>query len=332
MASALNLQVSISLRSNDIDSSANKRVRARSTAPTSYQPPPPSFTTGFSPLKSILQASHIRHARTPSPDHNGLRASKRMQNTAMGQRRRRRRASRWVSGSAYVGQSGRRAGWDVILGEPPSLSPFYSAPVRALASLTITACKHAVSFVRRYRLPRTQRDESIAYGGPRSPHRQHASRTRARSPPQRANTPCRSFTSTIFPAANWTSPSRTAGHALLTVNVTSRMRTHLHAIATVMGQSECRAGRNGFSGESPLLSLASFTNMTCLHAVSFVRRYRIPRTERDDFTAYGHAIIAVNVASQMRAHLQGRPTVASGAAAEGRGGDLMERVGGRERT
>ncbi|KZT05670.1 uncharacterized protein LAESUDRAFT_759915 [Laetiporus sulphureus 93-53] len=198
------------------------KARARST---SYQPPPPSFTTGFSPstttefspfsttrfspLKSILQASHIRHARTPSPDHNGLRASERMQNTAMGQRRRSRRASRWVSGSGYVGQSGRRAGWDAMLGEPSSFSPFYSVPVRALASLTTTACKHAVSFV---------------------------------------------------------------------------------------------------------------------------RRYHIPRTERDDSIAYGHAIIAVNVASRTRARLQGRPTVASGAAAGGRGGDLTERVGGRERT
>ncbi|KZS99788.1 uncharacterized protein LAESUDRAFT_765197 [Laetiporus sulphureus 93-53] len=138
-------------------------------APTSYQPLPPSFTTGFSPstttkfspfsttgfspLKSILQASHIRHARTPSPDHNGLRASERMQNTAMGQRRRRRRA--------VVGSQGAR--WDAILGEPPSLSPFYSVPVRALASLTTTACKDAVSFVRRYRFPRTERHGSTAY-------------------------------------------------------------------------------------------------------------------------------------------------------------------------
>ncbi|KZT00082.1 uncharacterized protein LAESUDRAFT_764910 [Laetiporus sulphureus 93-53] len=193
--------LSLSSAEASMESALNfQRARARSTAPTSYRPPPPSFTTGFSPstttefspfsttgfslLKSILQSSHIRHARTPSPDHNGLRASERMQNTAMGQRRRRRRA--------VVGSQGARI-----------------VPVRALASLTTTACKHAVSFV---------------------------------------------------------------------------------------------------------------------------RRYHIPRTERDNSTAYGHAIIAVNVASRTRARLQGRPTVASGAAAGARGGDLTERVGGREPT
>ncbi|KZS99787.1 uncharacterized protein LAESUDRAFT_765196 [Laetiporus sulphureus 93-53] len=68
--------------------------------------------------------------------------------------------------------------------------------------------------------------------------------------------------------------------------------------------------------------------MACLHAVSLVRRHRIPRTECDDSTAYGHTIIAVNVASRTRARLQGRPTVASGAAAGGRCRDLTERVGG----
>ncbi|KZT00065.1 uncharacterized protein LAESUDRAFT_764971 [Laetiporus sulphureus 93-53] len=203
MAPALNFQVSISLHSNDIDSSANKRARALSTAPTSYQPPPPSFTTGcspstttefspfsttgFSPLKSILQASHICHACTPSPDHNGLRVSKRMQNTAMGRRRRRRRA--------VVGSQGARMWARADVGIP----------------------------------------------GVRS----HPSRK---------------------------------------------------------------------------------------HSVSFVRRYHIPCTQRDDSTTYGHAIIAVNVASRMRSRLQGRPTVASGATAGGRGGDLTERIGGREWT
>ncbi|KZT05677.1 glycoside hydrolase family 3 protein [Laetiporus sulphureus 93-53] len=154
---------------------------------------------------------------------------------------------RWISGDAGGGQS---------LG----LRERHTG--RALASLTTTACKHAVSFVRRYHIPRTQRDDSIAYGWPRY-HRRQCSIMNART--------------------------------------------------------------NGFSGESPSLSLASFINTACLHAVSFVRHYHIPRTERDSSTAYGHGIIAVNVASRTRARLQGPPTVSSGAAAGGRGGDLMER-------
>ncbi|KZT03243.1 uncharacterized protein LAESUDRAFT_762221 [Laetiporus sulphureus 93-53] len=181
-----------------------------------------------------------------------------------------------VSGAAAGGPGGKAA-----LGESSSLSPFYSVPVRALMHLTSMACKDAVSFVRRYRLPRTERDGSTAYS-----------------------------------------------YALLAVNVASRTRARLQAIATVVGQSGRRAGRNSFTGESPSLSLTFFTNTACLHAVSFVRHYHIPRTERDDSTAHGHGIIAVNVASRTLTRLQGRPTIASGAAAGGRGGDLTERVGG----
>ncbi|KZT00410.1 uncharacterized protein LAESUDRAFT_764615 [Laetiporus sulphureus 93-53] len=85
MASALNFQrTSAHARALQHPPPTNHRLLPTTA---SYQPPPPSFTTGFSPstttefspfsttgfslLKSILQASHIRHACTPSPDHLG---------------------------------------------------------------------------------------------------------------------------------------------------------------------------------------------------------------------------------------------------------------------
>ncbi|KZT00448.1 uncharacterized protein LAESUDRAFT_764586 [Laetiporus sulphureus 93-53] len=149
-------------------------------------------------------------------------------------------------------------------------------PVCALMSLTTMACKDAVSFVRRYRLPRTQPDGSTAYG-----------------------------------------------HALLAVSVASRTRARLHVIATIVGESGRRGGRLHTpvpSSSSRLTTPASSTGLEdprasprkATHARLGLERLRILVQPSDDSTAYGHGIIAVNVASRMRARLHAIATVVSG--------------------